>query len=135
MAPVYPDILTEFVKLAMTAHSPTARELDLILAMLRGHATTRELADELGISESTVSNHIDNISSKTGLGGKSEILAYLVQKLCRFVENARFFIRAPHVLILDDQQDMADILTLHFRERGCQAMAAYAPSDQLIDTI
>src|SRR4051794_25582789 len=85
MAPITPDILTEFVKRAMSAHSLTARELDLILAMLRGRATTRELADELGISESTVSNHIDNISSKTGLGGKSEILAHLVQKLCRFV--------------------------------------------------
>lgn len=135
MLPPSAEMLTEFVKRAMSANSLTARELDLVLAMLRGHATTRELADELGISESTVSNHIDNISSKTGLGGKSEILAYLVQKLCRFVENARFFIRAPHVLVLDDQVDMADMLAQHFRERGCQAMAAYAASDDLIETI
>ncbi len=135
MLPGNPDILIEFVKRAVSTHSLTARELDLILAMLRGRATTRELADELGISESTISNHIDNISSKTGLGGKSEILAYLVQKLCRFVENARFFIKAPHVLILDDQEDMADLLAQHFRERGCQAIAAYAPTEELIDTI
>lgn len=133
MPPTTHDMMTEFVKRAMS--TLTARERDLVLAMLRGHATTRELADELGISESTVSNHIDNISSKTGLGGKSEILAHLVQKLCRFVENARFFIRSPHVLVLDDQHDMADMLAEHFRERGCQAMAAYAASDALIETI
>ncbi len=127
--------MTEFAKRALHPYSLTVRELDLVLALLRGQVTTRELAEELGISESTVSNHIDNISNKTGLGGKSEILAFLVQKLCRFVENARYFIRTPHVLVIDDQEDVADLLVEHYRLHGCQAMASYAASDSLIETI
>ena len=135
MRQLTPDIMSEFVLRATKPYALTAREHDVINSLLRGKVTTREIADALGISESTVSNHIDNISSKTGLGGKSEILAFLVQKLCRFVEDARYFIRAPHVLVLDDNVDIADILVDHYRERGCQAMAAYRPDDKLIEAI
>lgn len=113
----------------------TPRELDIVLALADGKVTAREIAKHLHVSESTINNHIDNISHKTGLGGKAEILSFIVQKLFVFVENSRFFMTTPHVLVLDDHEDLADSLTETFRNRGCQTMTAYQVDELLFDRL
>lgn len=123
------------VKRIIASFHLTARETDVVLGLIDGHVTARDLARHLGLSESTVQNHIDNISSKTGLAGKSELLVHVVQKAFQMLENARFFIATPSVLVLDDHQDLADGITNLFRDRGCRASAAYEVHDSLIERI
>jgi len=126
---------TEIIKKVVEPFDLTPRELDVVLALAAGKVTAREIAKYLHVSESTVNNHVDNISQKTGLGGKAEILSFVVQRLFVYIENSRFFMATPNVLIVDDHEDLADTLTEAYRRRGCQAMAAYNGDSFLLDRI
>ena len=69
----------------MAAHTPalshlidapglTARERDVARAAARG-ATSRAIADELGLSARTVDNHLGSVYAKLGVSGRTELAA------------------------------------------------------------
>jgi len=47
-------------------HPLTAREAEVITAVLAGHVTRGGIAEALGIAERTVHTHMENIYAKTG---------------------------------------------------------------------
>lgn len=49
------------------------------MQMIATYKSTREIADELFISEKTVSNHRMNISKKLQLSGKNSLLRFAIQ--------------------------------------------------------
>ena len=128
-------MMHEAVKRIVEAFRLTPREVDVVIALVDGHVTARDLARHLKLAESTVQNHIDNISTKSGLAGKSELLVHVIQKAFQLLENARFFIVTPSVLVLDDHADLADGISTAFRDKGCRASAAYEVRESLIDRI
>jgi DNA-binding NarL/FixJ family response regulator len=111
------------------------REFQVVCALVDGHVTARDLGRYLGIGESTVYNYIESISAKTGLHGKSEVIAFVARQAFQLFSNARFFIRPPSVLVIDDDRDLADGLTDAFRGRGCRATSAYDAKESLIERI
>lgn len=128
-------MMQDAVKRIVARFGLTPRELDVVLALTEGHVTSRDLGRHLGLSESTVENHIANISHKSGLGGKSELLVFLIQKSFQLLENARFFVVTPSILVLDDHSEIADLVTEALRGRGCHASAAYEVHDDLTKRI
>ncbi|MFL5731355.1 MAG: response regulator transcription factor, partial [Cytophagaceae bacterium] len=50
-----------------------------ILHMVASYKSSKEIADELFISEKTVSNHRMNISRKLNLTGKNSLLRYAIE--------------------------------------------------------
>ncbi len=58
--------------------TPTERN---ILNMIADFKSSREIADELFISEKTVSNHRMNIATKLELSGKNSLLRFAVEEL------------------------------------------------------
>lgn len=57
----------------------TKRQIDILKLIRKGY-TNKEIADELFISEDTVSSHCQNIEEKTGLKGKPELAAFAQYK-------------------------------------------------------
>lgn len=53
---------------------PTGRELEVLRAVTRGR-TSREIADELFISESTVKSHIQSLMRKLNAANRAELVA------------------------------------------------------------
>lgn len=58
------------------ALTPTERK---ILRLIAEYKTSREIADELGVSVRTVENHRSNISSKVGVSGSHALIKFALQ--------------------------------------------------------
>ena len=56
----------------------TKRE-DEVFSLLVKNKTTREIANELGISEKTVRNHISNAIQKLGVKGRAQAVVELIR--------------------------------------------------------
>ncbi len=56
----------------------TKREKE-VFTLLVSNMTTREIAEELGISEKTVRNHISNTMQKLGVKGRSQAVVELLK--------------------------------------------------------
>ena len=57
----------------------TGREIEVISLVAAGK-TSREIGDELYISENTVKNHIRNILDKLGLHSRNEAVLYAIRE-------------------------------------------------------
>ena len=56
----------------------TTREKN-VFELLVENKSTKEIADELGISEKTVRNHISNVIQKLGVKGRSQAILELLK--------------------------------------------------------
>jgi LuxR family transcriptional regulator of spore coat protein len=56
----------------------TKREREVFILLIT-NLTTREIADELKISEKTVRNHISNVMQKLGVKGRSQAVVELLK--------------------------------------------------------
>ncbi len=50
-----------------------------VFSLLVKNKTTKEIADELGISEKTVRNHISNAMQKLGVKGRAQAVVELIR--------------------------------------------------------
>lgn len=62
----------------MNQHFLTPRELE-IFKLLIDNKTTKQIADELIISEKTVRNHISNVIGKLGVSSRTQAIITLVK--------------------------------------------------------
>lgn len=56
----------------------TKREKEVFILLVKNR-TTKEIADELGISEKTVRNHISNAMQKLGVKGRAQAVIELIK--------------------------------------------------------
>lgn len=56
----------------------TKREYE-VFSLLVKNMTTKEIAEELGISEKTVRNHISNAMQKLGVKGRAQAVVELIK--------------------------------------------------------
>ena len=56
----------------------TKREKEVFMLLVK-NSTTKEIADELGISEMTVRNHISNAMQKRGVKGRAQAVIELIK--------------------------------------------------------
>ena len=56
----------------------TKREKEVFMLLVKNR-TTKEIADELGISEKTVRNHISNVMQKLGVKGRASAVVELLK--------------------------------------------------------
>lgn len=87
MVYISPEMSSFLVKRRSTARAPIDRKLSLltpselkILSMIAAFKSTREIADELFISEKTVSNHRMNMAAKLSLTGKNSLLRFAMKE-------------------------------------------------------
>ena len=62
----------------MTGNILTKREKDVFERLVL-NKTTKEIAQELGISEKTVRNHISNVMQKLGVKGRTQAVIELIK--------------------------------------------------------
>ena len=62
----------------MTGNILTKREKDVFVLLIQNRST-KEIADELGISEKTVRNHISNAMQKHGSKGRAGAVIELIK--------------------------------------------------------
>ena len=56
----------------------TTREMEVFSLLVKNY-TTKEISNELGISEKTVRNHISNVMQKLGVKGRSGAVVELLK--------------------------------------------------------
>lgn len=56
----------------------TTREMEVFSLLVKNY-TTKEISNELGISEKTVRNHISNVMQKLGVKGRSSAVIELLK--------------------------------------------------------
>ena len=56
----------------------THREKEIFNYLIQNN-TTKEIAEEIGISEKTVRNHISNVIQKLGVKGRSQAIVELIK--------------------------------------------------------
>lgn len=56
----------------------TNRELEIFNELIK-NKTTKEIGDNLGISEKTVRNHISNVMQKLGVKGRASAVVELIK--------------------------------------------------------
>ena len=56
----------------------TKTEKEVFMLLVK-NSTTKEIADELGISEKTVRNHISNAMQKLGVKGRAQAVIELIK--------------------------------------------------------
>lgn len=71
-------LLDEFARLSQLETGLTARERDILNAIVRGDSN-REIANGLGLSEKTVKNYVSEILSKLGVRDRTEAAVYALQ--------------------------------------------------------
>ncbi len=62
----------------MTGNILTKREKDVFLLLIK-NKSTKEIAEELGISEKTVRNHVSNAMQKLGCKGRAGAVIELLK--------------------------------------------------------
>lgn len=72
------QLLDEFARLSYQETGLTARERDILNAIVRGDSN-REIAQELGLSEKTVKNYVSDILSKLHVRDRTEAAVYALQ--------------------------------------------------------
>jgi DNA-binding NarL/FixJ family response regulator len=71
-------LLDEFARLSQLETGLTARERDILNAIVRGDSN-REIAHKLSLSEKTVKNYVSEILSKLGVRDRTEAAVYALQ--------------------------------------------------------
>jgi DNA-binding NarL/FixJ family response regulator len=61
----------------LPAETLTPREIDVIIAVADG-ATNRAIAEQLGLSDQTVKNHLSHIYDKVGVSNRLELALYAI---------------------------------------------------------
>lgn len=77
-----PDLIEAFQRLrnpdsASPIQTLTAREMRVIAAVVEG-ATNRDIAEQLGMSEQTVKNHLSHIYDKVGVSNRLELALFAI---------------------------------------------------------
>lgn len=72
------QLLAEFARLSVQETGLTARERDILNAIVKGDSN-REIAKSLGLSEKTVKNYVSDILSKLNVRDRTEAAVYALQ--------------------------------------------------------
>jgi DNA-binding NarL/FixJ family response regulator len=72
------QLLNEFARLSLMETGLTARERDILNAIVRGDSN-REIAGSLGLSEKTVKNYVSDILSKLDVRDRTEAAVYALR--------------------------------------------------------
>lgn len=72
------QLLEEFARLSVQETGLTARERDILSAIVQGDSN-REIAKQLGLSEKTVKNYVSDILSKLHVRDRTEAAVYALQ--------------------------------------------------------
>jgi FixJ family two-component response regulator len=109
--------------------SPREKEVFALLTQKIVHF--KEIAAHLKLSPSTVNNHFKSIFEKTGTNSKSELLANFLKQVVTKLSHCRHLVRKPHVLVIDDEVDICELISEELTRRGMKVYCFSNPSEAL----
>lgn len=109
--------------------SPREKEVFALLTQKIVHF--KEIAAHLKLSPSTVNNHFKSIFEKTGTNSKSELLANFLKQVVTKLSHCRHLVRKPHVLVIDDEIDICELISEELTRRGMKVYCFSNPSEAL----
>lgn len=75
----------------------TSRELQIISCIQKGHSS-KEIADQLAVSEKTIKRHRQNIGKKAGICGKTDFRRFIKNYPPRIKQNNTTFYQNKYIL-------------------------------------
>lgn len=117
----------EFLREFTRKFELSRRETQIFGLITEGVISLKELAHHLSLSPSTINKHLNNIYEKTKTHGKAELLSQFVQFCSEKNQCIEPFIRAPRVLIVDDEIEICEILGASLSDRKVEVFHTTNP--------
>ena len=103
-------MVNELVKEFASTHGLTPRETDIVQLLAQQVVWLKDIAKTLSVSPHTVNNHFKSIFEKTKTNSRTELISLILQlAMTKFGVNP-YTIRAPHVVVIDDEKDICQML-------------------------
>jgi DNA-binding NarL/FixJ family response regulator/Tfp pilus assembly protein PilZ len=102
----------------------SARESDVLAALLARVTSNEDIAEMLELSPNTVSNHLKSIYSKTETLNKTELMSFFANCCLNHLDKAKRYSKIPRVLIVDDEEDIIDLFQEGLSRHGLKVEVA-----------
>lgn len=120
--------MNHLIKGFASLYSLTPRETDILTQLVNKVSNFKEIAEKLGVSPNTVSNHFGSIFHKTKTNSKSELMAVFIKYLLKSERTLEQFRRLPVALVVDDERDICDMLSEALVAKGIKVVTCAEPS-------
>lgn len=102
----------------------SAREADVLAALINRLISNDEIGDAMGLSPNTVSNHLKNIYAKTKTNNKTELMCYFADFCLNHLDKAKRYAKVPKILIVDDEPDICTLVSAALDDHELQIETA-----------
>lgn len=111
-------MLDKYVDMFAESNTLTARETEILKLLTNNITHLKEMAVHLGLSQSTINNHLNNIYMKCRVKGKAQLLAKCFGFISKQMEEPTKKFVAPRVLVVDDEIELCEILKSYLEDIG-----------------
>lgn len=88
------DLETQaYAKVVQWRDRITNREADVLCRVVQG-CSTREISQQLGVSEQSIKMHLGNLFKKFNVANRSQLILSLYQEICPFTSLGELFVRS-----------------------------------------
>jgi DNA-binding NarL/FixJ family response regulator len=113
-------------------HGLTNREFEILVEILNGCTSTKNLSQKLGISPNTIRNHLENMISKSGFSSRIDILQHIIAEALGKNLTERVFYSSPaQIYFLEDGIDFLFRLKEIYTLIGCRVDFATTATELL----
>ncbi len=126
-----PELMVQEIERLSVKHRLTRRETEVYGLLANNVIQCKDIALRLGLSLSTVNNHIKSLFDKTGTHSKSELLSTLLRHVTKRLRLAEPLGQKLKVLLIDDDRALCEVVTLGLNQMGFQATAVSDPEEAL----
>ncbi len=118
------ELIQGYLQIFADKYKISKREADVITAIVNIKSNIKDIAEGLGLSPSTVNNHLNNIYEKTGASSKAELVSRLLIETLKHYRSCNLLKKTPRVLIVDDEVDLCESTAKILTQKGVKAFVA-----------
>lgn len=111
-------MLTKYIDQYAEVSKLTTRETEILKLLTNNITHLKEMAEHLGLSQSTINNHLNNIYMKCRVKGKAQLLAQCFDFISKNLNEPKKKFVAPRVLVVDDEVELCEILKDYLEDIG-----------------
>ncbi len=112
----------------------TPRETEILFLLTQNITHLKDMAEHLGLSQSTINNHLNNIYTKVRVKSKAQLIAKCFGYISQNFDIIEKQFDPPRILIIDDEVDICEQLSIYFQDMGMQVLTLSSP-ERALDVI
>jgi len=121
------DMISGYLSKFAEHYRLSKREVDVVSAIVTHHTNIKQIAARLGVSTSTINNHLNNIYEKTETTSKAELVTRILLGFINKQSSWKGIQKIPHVLVVDDESELCNIVDDELSGRGLKVFKCSNP--------